>query len=325
VDLAGDGGAPATTIEGACAAQASADCALRNSCTAGLGATVDYGSTSACVSLLTSSCVASFAAPGTGNSIAHTNGCAGAYPGESCTDWYDDNTTTACRSPAGSGANGAACGESSQCASGFCSIGLSAACGTCEAPAMAGTPCTASSSCFYGLECPYDLPATSGVCTPHGAAGASCDNEHRCGDGLGCVGADATLGIMGTCQTAATAVGAACGGETGPECDGAIYLTCVDGACQAEVLAEPGAPCGSLSSGYAQCTEGATCITPEGACQRSGAACGSSVGSCVAAAANGSACNLVMGPLCQTPARCVVSTAGGTSGTCVALDPASCG
>jgi hypothetical protein len=320
----GDAGA-ATTVEAGCAAQSAADCTLRNTCSGGIGSDVDYGSTSACTSQLTEQCLANFAAPETATTLAHINGCTAAYGSESCTDWADDDPSVACQSPHGTRANGARCGVNSQCSSGLCIVSENAECGTCQAPPAPGAPCNTENECGYDLACPFYVPARSGVCTAFGATGATCDNLHPCQGGLACVGADTSTGATGTCQTAATS-GQSCNDRTGPACDGTLFLGCVDGTCVVETLVGAGQPCGSQQSGYNRCTGGAACVTPFGPCQHdTGASCGSVTGTCVAPAANGSPCDTLEGPLCLTPAKCVLTSDGGTAGTCVFPDPASCG
>ena len=303
------------TVEEACAAEASAICALRDSCTDGFSNQITYGSVALCVSQRTASCVAGMSSPDNANGIEAIQACAEAYPSEACSDWWDGNTIAACRSPLGARSIGVACGVNSQCASGICGISINAECGTCQAPPVPGAPCESSSNCGYDLSCPLVAPATSGVCTIREAKGGACDGYHLCQGGLACIGSDTAELIMGTCQTGQTTVGAACDKETGPGCDGELYLFCSSGTCQREAVVSAGMLCGSFGSlADIQCESGAMCVKPGG----------SPAGTCVAAAANGGACDSVAGPPCLSPAKCVMGD-GGTSGTCVFPDPVSCG
>jgi hypothetical protein len=319
--------APATTLEGACGAQSAAACAKRDTCTGGIGNQIDYGSASLCQSLVTAQCIAGLAARDTATTLAHLNGCLAAYEVETCTEWADDDPPVACRSPMGTRASGTACGEGSQCGSGFCLIGENTECGTCQPMPQVGAPCTNESSCGYSLACAFDVPATSGTCTAWGGVGTSCDSLHQCQGGLGCVGASSETGASGTCQTGA-AEGAACNNESGPACNGSLDLDCIDGTCQRQALVGPGSPCGEQANGaYNRCSGGAACVTPLGPCQLdTGASCdGTMGGKCVAPAANSAPCDTLKGPLCQVPAKCVRTSDAGTAGTCLAPDPASCG
>ena len=308
-------GVPDDAVSLACNAQSAANCALRDSCTDGFANQLTYGSADLCVSQATQGCIANMGAIGTGNSTAHINGCAAAYPTEWCTDYWDGNTVPACRSAEGVRANGAGCGVNSQCSSGFCDVGADAECGTCAPLPSPGDPCRTSSNCVYGLSCPIVAPATSGVCTVRGTIGSPCDDFQLCQGGLTCIGANTSAAVLGTCQEGQTTVGAACNTQTGPGCDGEIYLHCSAGTCQREIVASAGQPCGDLAGlAYAQCGTGGLCVKP----------LGSSMGTCVGAAANGAACDSVAGPPCLSPAKCIAAD-GGSSGTCVFPDPASCG
>jgi len=308
-----DSGAPG--VAQACANQAAADCALRDSCTGGVANEITYGGAAACVSALTASCIANLGAPDTANTAAHVEGCAQAYPTESCTDWWANNTVAACRSPAGARTNGAVCGVNAQCASAFCFIGANSGCGTCHAPAMPGDPCQVSSQCQYSMDCPVVAPATSGVCTVRGGLGAACDDRLPCDGGLACIGSNSATMVMGTCLAGQTTTGVTCNSQSGPGCDGELYLHCTSGTCQAEPLVADGQPCGDVGPAYVPCDAGGLCVKPAG----------SQTGTCVGAAPVGAACDSVLGPPCLSPAKCISASGTGTSGTCRSPDPASCG
>ena len=80
--------------------------------------------------------------------------------------------------------------------------------------------------------------------------------------------------------------------------------------CEQRGLADAGDPCGDVTAGAA-----ATDCIASGLCQKSRPDAGSGI--CLAAAADGTACNLNDGPSCLVPARCVPSPTGdGSMGTC---------
>jgi hypothetical protein len=95
-------------------------------------------------------------------------------------------------------------------------------------------------------------------------------------------------------------------------CDGVQGLFCA-GATGAKTCAQTmfvgaGAACGPVTqSSFAGCTAGA-CYTAKGL------AGAGETGTCKANAADGAACDSVLGPSCEFPARCVLGN--GTAGTC---------
>jgi hypothetical protein len=163
------------------------------------------------------------------------------------------------------------------------------------------------------------------MCIAAGVAGATCDTTTPCAAEYECVRTldagvtdDAGVSISGTCQLGGTTVGTACrpGSVVIPRCEASSYLTCDDPTkkCTQDAFADAGAPCGDLDGGTADCTGGASC-EPAGA----------KSGTCVAAAAEGSACDTVNGPTCLNPARCIGTVNdGGTTGTCTLVDPSTC-
>jgi len=294
----------------ACTAQETAFCDLRDGCTAAVANQVAYGSKDVCVQRNVQSCIAGFTAPDIGNTTAHVSGCASAFPLESCTDWWDGANVDACRSPEGARPGGSECGINSQCASGFCSIGLTNACGTCADTPRAGDPCTQASNCQYGMHCAAPAPGAFGVCVMRGVVGEACDDLVPCEGGLACIGLSS--GASGVCRPAQTTAGAACDTESGPGCDSELYLYCTSGTCQPELLVPPGEACGDLGPvGYGRCEAGGVCVFSDG------------LGTCVAPAADGDPCDIRIGPPCLAPARCVTPE-GSSSGTCWFPDPASC-
>jgi hypothetical protein len=139
----------------------------------------------------------------------------------------------------------------------------------------------------------------------------ACDGTHPCDNGLACVGASSTA--MGTCQTAGTRVGAACGGSNGG-CDGTLGLYCAGAAgaktCAAMTYVGDGQACGAMADGSRVACAGGECYTA------TGVAGSSDMGTCKAAVDSPNACDTALGPGCLSPARCVTSGTG-TAGTCV--------
>jgi len=271
---------------------------------AGVGVIRMFGSMAECLTRQALMCTSAFKAPGSGHSLATEQECADAFPGFSCADFFANDTPAACR-PAGSRINGAACAFDAQCKSGFCTGEKRAQCGTCAPEPAIGDSCAAS-DCGRGQFC----DATSKTCKAPGAVGDPCDANDDCGYGLACDGTGAAAGA-GTCQAAASAIGAPCGG-TLPVCDGVQGLFCAGAVgakkCVAATFVGAGAPCGVLSQdAYAGCTGGA-CYTAKGL------AGAGEMGTCAANAADGAACDAVTGPECEFPARCVLGN--GTAGVC---------
>ena len=243
---AGTGGAGGTTSDGgagtggngltpqkACAEEAQALCALREACSPGYDVKKSYGSASACALRTAQSCVNSLDAMGQGNTIAHVEACAAAYPTEMCADFFDNNPIAACAAPAGTLTNGAACGASGQCESAYCAIPQLATCGTCQQLPAAGATCQVQADCGRDLACATPAGATSGTCAAWVASTGGClTGVSPCQAGLACVGDDVTAMTMGTCQAQGITVGAACDGsrKTAPNCDNNLGLTCIPAA-----------------------------------------------------------------------------------------------
>ncbi len=174
---------------------------------------------------------------------------------------------------------------------------------------------------------------TSGTCAAWVTVNNACLTGHQpCQSGLACVGDDQATMTMGTCQTQGMTVGAACDGtrNTGPNCNGDLGLVCVPtakdskgvGTCQAIQLVAAGAACGDIGAapitGFADCQNG-------GLCKK--AVSTDATGVCVAAAADGAACDsdAANGPPCLAPAKCVPAAgSSATAGTCVVPNASTC-
>ena len=216
--------------------------------------------------------------------------------------------------PKGTRANGgAACVFNGQCSTGYCSGMKNALCGTCAAAPATDASCVSSN-------CGRDQLCDTGTltCETPLALGGTCDADDSCGYGLSCP-ASGTAAAR-TCQPAVEDLGAACGG-TKATCDGLQGLTCTGTAgaktCAKIAYVGDGMPCGVLAAGgFAACIAGG-CYTDK---QLAGS--GES-GMCKADVTDGSPCDIVLGPGCQTPARCVVA-GGAHAGTCTEPTGTAC-
>jgi hypothetical protein len=306
------GGGPSSTQ--ACADLAQARCAKRASCTNNSGIVRSWGDMSTCLQREQLQCSLGLSAPSTGNTPAAVEQCVAAYAGFSCADFLNNNPPAACIAN-GPKQDNAPCAFGGQCASTYCVNNKTSVCGTCGAPPAMGASCE-STSCARGQECDQ----RSLTCIVPGVAQSSCDNNTApCGPDLACIGN--VMGAMGTCMQAIATAGAPCGGMNG-QCDGTMGLTCsgMAGAktCVAVTYVGDGMPCGIVNGAFVGCSGGGACYTA------SGVALAGEMGMCKTAAADGAACDTVVGPPCLTPARCVTS-AGVTSGTCTVPAGSTCG
>jgi hypothetical protein len=300
----------------ACGAVAAARCARLQACAPNTLLS-NYGSTSACETSFTTSCVNALAAPSNGNTAANTEACAQAIPGWACADYQNDqNIPTPCQQQKGALASGTSCAFNGQCQSGYCQIPLYGRCGTCEAQPTAGTDCSNLANCGPGLECTED---TKTCVVPQGS-GKPCAPGMPCGYELSCVGANADAGTMGTCMAAGTTAGVTCDPklEAAGGCAEGQGLFCdgVTKTCQAYAIASGGEPCGAVDGGAAECTGASRCVRGADGGPRT----------CVAPAAEGNGCVTPGndGPGCLAPDKCVVTVDGGTSGTCLQTTAAAC-
>jgi hypothetical protein len=319
-DTAGDA-AGAAAIQQACGHLAQASCAKRLSCTSsvdpsGVNIMVAFGDLGTCMAREITTCVNGLSAPQSGNDPALVEQCVTAYANYSCVDFFNNNPPAACAAM-GARAAGAPCAFTGQCASGYCAGAKNALCGTCAAAPAPGASC-ASSTCGHQQIC----VDTTLLCQPYGALGAACDADDPCGNGLFCTGAVVTTATMGTCQSAISQAGAACGGLM-PGCNGAQGLFCGGTVgtktCMPIAYVGDGLPCGNISTtSFALCQAGG-CYTG------TGVILSGQTGTCKAdVKIDGGACDAVLGPACMTPARCV-SSGGGSAGTCVTPTGATCG
>lgn len=309
---------------------ATALCTLRSTCSGGFNISKNFPDMATCVSRTAQTCEVDLAAPGTGQSPGNIEACAAEYPNEACSDYFDGNPIASCAPPAGSNATGVACGAAAQCTSAYCALASTETCGTCQPLPSAGASCTVDADCGRDLACATPAGATTGTCAAYVGSGDAClTGVHPCEAGFACVGDAPTTSTNGTCVPLSASVGAACDGarKTMPNCSGEVGLACIPtakgsavGTCQMVQLAASGAPCGDVGAmpitGVIACGAGGECI---------GAGSGT-MGTCLAAAADGSACNsdATVGPPCLAPAKCVPTGSGSTIGTCTLPNATTC-
>ncbi len=316
----------------ACGDLARAQCQKRESCSLdSFSNDYTYGNEAQCEAQTAPTCVSALSAQGTGQSAANVENCVANYGNYSCTDYRDNDPSGACIPPAGTFSNGAACGANAQCSSSFCHIAQYQTCGDCAATPVVGAPCDYTGDCGRNMTCVIPSGAASGTCAAFVTTGGSClTGSMPCQAGLACVGDNVTQGTTGTCQPQANTAGADCdrSRRTAPNCDFEYGLTCVPsaassgvGTCQPMTLVAVGQTCGVF--GTAPVTGEAVC-NAGGLCAKANAT--DATGTCVAAALDGKACNsdATVGPPCLPPAKCVPSSAGVTSGTCVVPDATKC-
>ncbi|HSQ64840.1 MAG TPA: hypothetical protein VLM85_16565 [Polyangiaceae bacterium] len=285
----------------ACSDLATAVCAKVEQC-APVILTSAYGDTTTCIARAELSCNQSLALTNTSDTPSFAESCAQAWGSLSCADAFQNNPPKACQQTPGPLAAGAACGTAGQCASDVCLAGASG-CGTCGSAAAAGAACKATGDCADGLVCAAD--ATNALrCVAPAASGADCTNT-PCQAGLVCAGA------TGAKKCAAPlAAGSACDPAT-QGCDSAAGYWCTPRGtrCVEIKFAGSGQPCGydTTTGDLTECSDSGFCVL----------AAQSTLGTCLAAAADGAPCDNTKGPRCVPPATC-------NNGTCTITDPATC-
>ncbi len=319
----------------ACNDQATAVCALRESCSPGYDNALLFGDQSTCVTRTAQTCINALGANGSTNTPTLIEACAASYPDEACADLFDDNPTAACIKT-GTLANGSACGVNAQCSSSYCALTSTSVCGTCQTLPVAGAACATEVDCGRDLACatPTVAVGDAGIPAPQCAAWVTSGNScltgyHPCQSGLSCVGDDEATMTTGTCAASGATVGAPCDGsrKTMAGCANDFGFVCIPtakgsavGTCQKISLVGASVACGDIGSmpitGFADCSD-------SGLCKKASATATS--GTCVAAAADGASCDSdpLVGPPCQSPAKCV-PTGTGTAGTCTVPNASTC-
>ena len=293
-----DAGPAAPTADQACTDLSAAFCDKIAACTP-VYLQLGYGDAARCKAQLKPNCTTSLTAPSTGSTPQNLADCAKAVPAVSCNDLYSNRTPAACQPVAGKLADGAACGEDSQCVSKYCGTSGTSNCGKCGPAPGAGGSC-ATQKCGPGLVC------ASGTCLVPGKSGdactfdkAPCESELSCNDGK--------------CGPPASNAGDACSldGKGKPLCDFiGKGLFCLAGKCVAVKLHDVGAACG-----YDATTMEVSGCSGNGFCKKDKPA--DLAGKCIAPAAEGGACDPATGPSCEQTSKCI-------SGLCKRSDPASC-
>lgn len=286
-----------TAIDGptACADLASAYCTKINSC-APLSLEIAFGDVATCTARGTATCKASLAAKGTSATPASHEACAKAIASESCDDAFTGKQPAACATAPGTLAADAACGEDAQCQSAFCTKVGGAYCGKCATAPAAGADCS-NGRCGAGLVC-----AANAKCVAPGALDATCDANTPCLATLSCHG--------GKCVTP-VADGAACDPQqmttAGCSPTSGDYCNALTKVCTKVTIATTNQQCGLARGGLTGCSAAGHCRVPMNM----------ATGVCVAAAADGAACDDANGPSCMAGSRC-------TNAICKPDDPTSC-
>ena len=190
---------------------------------------------------------------------------------------FDGLSSGPCATEAGSLANGAACVDSSQCASGWCDRPITpvetSVCGTCRASGCLPGGCKAGERCIAsstGARC-VQVQAEGGPCT---------SSPSYCAEGLSC--------LDSVCSKSR--------GESEPctdpaDCDWQRELTCIGNVCRKPNIVEIGAQC---TGGEDRCAKGGWCYGAQLTEPRT----------CVAPLADGAPCGAGIVGGCTPPARC---------------------
>jgi hypothetical protein len=261
----------------ACGAFAKAFCGQIQKCSAAV-MRITFGDQATCETRLKPSCITRLKNPGTTLTTNRLDACAQKFMAQTCADSSNHVVPEECKPLMGALADGTPCGDDGQCKSAYCKKAGGATCGVC---ATMGTTCAANTDCPSGLVC------ANQTCVMNGAMGATCDAGHPCSYGLKC--------ISGTCQTP-PGLGQMCmPSTTGGTCDQSQGHICnLSSVCQEVGYGKAGEACGFVNSTYV-------------VCEKSGRCTSMLMGNCLAAAADGAACNVQDGPDCLPPAQCVNS------------------
>lgn len=279
----------------ACTDLAAAFCTQISNC-AGPLISLGYGDVATCQARVKLSCLPGLMAPNTSATPDKADSCATAVMSATCDALYGRMTVKQCVPDPGKLANGNACGDDGQCMSTYCKKAANAVCGVCGDKAAGGGTCTLDADCQDGLAC------AGGACAAFVAVGGTCDATHPCVQPNVCKG-----GVCAVPQE----VGQTCTPSTDffGDCDRTKGLTCppTSRTCTTTTFAAAGAPCGFVNGAFVGCAAAGHCKVTGGAI----------MGTCLAAAADGAACDATNGPECMAPAQCV-------SGVCKLPNPAAC-
>lgn len=259
-----------------------------------------YGDASQCADRLTKACTEQSLSAGSGMTEANILACEAGLTAATCNDVFANNLP-ACTFH-GTLADGAVCGDNSQCASAFCSH-TSNLCGVCAGKGAAGSACPSASN----DECQTGLVCSSGkLCAQPALVGGACDDATQpCLTGAFCTSA----------KTCASTV------KAGDKCPGA-YLNVGDGtvclgkdtAAKPQLSAQIGTASAGQPCGLAPGPDLPATLCAPG----SVAACSGGIqllglptkGICLAPLPDGHTCSAT--DLCQPGAQCI----GGIGATC---------
>jgi hypothetical protein len=232
-----------------------------------------YGTVAACVQRDLLACLVTAAAP------SDIEACAQSTPAETCDQLFGNNEPAACNY-VGPMPQGGSCSQNAQCdtRTEFCEGDPGQTCGVCSPRVGAMGACSDDSVCQLGLSCAIPNGDTLGTCAVPAAAGEECDENQPCAGTLVCT----DNGVCGP----ALQVGAACASQDCDESQGVFCNTAL-GVCTQYQAASPGDACGV-------CAASGFCRTDSDL----------GTGTCLAAAADGAACDTTNGPLCTPPAAC---------------------
>jgi hypothetical protein len=264
-----------------------------------------YGTMAECLARELLACDDALAVPDTGSTPGGQVACGSAIAAETCAVFLSGTVPAECDAV---GPGTGTCAYAAQCATSFCAIGANALCGLCQAEPVAGASCAAN-GCGESLVCNSKL-----VCIAPAQLGKTCNATTPCDNGMACVGTGGT----GTCKALIATLGASCDSthKTLPPCNGDLGLTCSEATekCVAQPIVPAGSACGIVNSIDTACGSGAKCNIPASQTK----------GTCVAPAADGSACDTKNGPDCLFPARCIPTAPPATAGTCQLAGSISC-
>ena len=260
------------TLQAACTDLETAVCNIIESCDP-FYITETYGTVAACVQRALLACPLIAAAP------SDIEACAQSTPAETCDQVFSNNAPAACHY-VGSTPNGGACSQNAQCdtRTEFCEGEAGETCGVCSPRVAAMGECSDDSVCQLGLSCAIPSGDTLGTCAVPAGAGEECDESQPCAGTLVCT----DNGVCGP----ALQVGAACASQDCDESQGVFCDTAV-GVCTQYQAASSGDACGV-------CAASGFCRTDSDL----------GTGTCLAAAADGAACDATNGPLCTPPSTC---------------------
>ena len=280
------------TPDKACTDAAAQLCTQLQNCAAPL-VTTQYGDVATCQARAKLTCLPALMAPMTSANPDKLDQCATATSMLTCNQLFTRDTPEICKPLPGKLADGSACGDDGQCTSTYCKKPANEVCGVCGARAAAGGACALDADCDYKLTCAMS------VCVAPGAVGASCDGGHPCAPPNVCKAA--------LC-TAPVGAGMACDPVV-KDCDATKGLYCdpTTRVCALATFAAAGAPCGYVNGAFVGCAAAGHCKL----------ATASLMGTCLAAAADGAACDITNGPECTAPAQCIGSV-------CKLPNPAAC-